>query len=1074
MPSNYPSSFDSFGAPAAADSTNVAIGGRTHSASHTDLGDAVEAIQSTLGTAPAGAYPTIKARLDGGDGDQQRRLRAGISWVNGSHSTVPPPQASQQAVVKASADIMLTHINNFGVVLGATANESTAYASYDGLSTFDTRISNLTSSTLKNAEGIVGIVLAMAPYFMHVFADQQVITSITVTGGNTASCTAAAHGFTNGQTLAIRPTTGIAGMPTVTTNYTITVVDANTFTFTQTGLTNGTYASLSTKCGTPNGGASINGTRVDPDYESTWAGLCAFLAQRYPAVTHFVVWNELKGYYNAALNRWDYEAYTTMYNKVWTAIKAVRPQAQIGGPYMTTTPDHVGRVTGSGVAARTPSLGTEADQVGRASDNFYVSSRTLDPAIYFSLNAVGYDFVAFDMWGTRTDNGVVLDLVPYYRQIAEFFRRRFPSVPIMVTEAYWDVTGKGAAGLSEMLSQLRAGGVDYAALWHDPGTTGGDALYSLTSPFGATSTGIAMQAWNDAQPLGTEATDRSTLSFLAGDVYVQNYAGYDSDNAVTAMTVWMQALLDGIDRRRPVNVPRRPDGGKWNLQFYESTSSTALPATSAAGQTITVASATNLPTVAPFKVVLDANTNNSEVVNVIGISGTTLTLGPRVVDTNNPHYSAKAHSGTYSVIRALPYLDNLKLKGMYPAGSEGGPCAIKVVGGSFFFGGGTSNAVDGVEIEDVSLWCSENYSATSSSPRALHYPNSIGSMKDCRFNRVHFKWFTSIRFVMGRSRVTHCYINNGYAFNSSGQRVTPTGQGLVDLTGSDNVMQDVYLDTAQIGIPSDQSLIRIGWSMSQVHNVYVTPAPGRPVEIAGYVSGLQASLIVNGLNVHNTRVAGASPIGFGLAASRPTAATWLTGYLYESTDTGVIERCTGSAWVQVTSNTTLLAGSPYTNVAALPAASSNTGRWATVSASETSTIGGMRTFYSDGTRWRGPMFDVSASNNLGSRQYLGADYGIWIHDTTGTVQLSQVWLRQVAQFDSAFPGAIRVENAQVEIGNLALEQSYGTDIYVSNGVLQIGNVAKDGVVDATLSKTLVSGGVARKATLNTGPSSTQL
>ena len=72
----------------------------------------------------------------------------------------------------------------------------------------------------------------------------------------------------------------------------------------------------------------------DPARFDDFAALSALVAARYPDVKYFQVWNELKGFYNNALNRWDYEGYTTLYNKVYDAVKAVRPDAQLGGPYV--------------------------------------------------------------------------------------------------------------------------------------------------------------------------------------------------------------------------------------------------------------------------------------------------------------------------------------------------------------------------------------------------------------------------------------------------------------------------------------------------------------------------------------------------------------------------------------------------------------------------------------------------------------------------------------------------------------------------------------------------------------------
>ncbi len=73
---------------------------------------------------------------------------------------------------------------------------------------------------------------------------------------------------------------------------------------------------------------------VDPWFEDDFAFMAAAVAERYPDVKTFQVWNEMKGYYLSSQNHWDYEQYTSLYNKVYTAVKAVRPDAKLGGPYV--------------------------------------------------------------------------------------------------------------------------------------------------------------------------------------------------------------------------------------------------------------------------------------------------------------------------------------------------------------------------------------------------------------------------------------------------------------------------------------------------------------------------------------------------------------------------------------------------------------------------------------------------------------------------------------------------------------------------------------------------------------------
>ena len=89
--------------------------------------------------------------------------------------------------------------------------------------------------------------------------------------------------------------------------------------------------------------------RVRDDMLDKWVQLCRRVAERYAAppynVRHYQVWNEMKGYFNAATNNYDSgnsagyagefaHGYTFMYNLVYDALKAVEPKLLIGGPYV--------------------------------------------------------------------------------------------------------------------------------------------------------------------------------------------------------------------------------------------------------------------------------------------------------------------------------------------------------------------------------------------------------------------------------------------------------------------------------------------------------------------------------------------------------------------------------------------------------------------------------------------------------------------------------------------------------------------------------------------------------------------
>lgn len=69
-----------------------------------------------------------------------------------------------------------------------------------------------------------------------------------------------------------------------------------------------------------------------PQNYADFAQLAAQVAARYKSVKIFQVWNELKGFNG------NYQAYTTLYNDVYDAVKAVRPDAKLGGPYLGVLP----------------------------------------------------------------------------------------------------------------------------------------------------------------------------------------------------------------------------------------------------------------------------------------------------------------------------------------------------------------------------------------------------------------------------------------------------------------------------------------------------------------------------------------------------------------------------------------------------------------------------------------------------------------------------------------------------------------------------------------------------------------
>ena len=72
-----------------------------------------------------------------------------------------------------------------------------------------------------------------------------------------------------------------------------------------------------------------------PAHYQDFATLSAAVAQAFPQVKYFVVWSELRGFWSQPTNSWDAASYTNMYNDVFQAVKAVRPDSMVGGPYVS-------------------------------------------------------------------------------------------------------------------------------------------------------------------------------------------------------------------------------------------------------------------------------------------------------------------------------------------------------------------------------------------------------------------------------------------------------------------------------------------------------------------------------------------------------------------------------------------------------------------------------------------------------------------------------------------------------------------------------------------------------------------
>lgn len=119
-----------------------------------------------------------------------------------------------------------------------------------------------------------------------------------------------------------------------------------------------------------------------PTHYKDFARLAAKIAQSFPDVKYFVVWNEFKGFWSKAANTWNIQQYTAMYNDVYRAIKRVRPLALVGGPYAPTPP------------YATPQPGSLPSTPHGAWG--YLDQRTLNAIRYWLAKKAGADFIAVD------------------------------------------------------------------------------------------------------------------------------------------------------------------------------------------------------------------------------------------------------------------------------------------------------------------------------------------------------------------------------------------------------------------------------------------------------------------------------------------------------------------------------------------------------------------------------------------------------------------------------------------------------------------------------------------------------
>jgi hypothetical protein len=175
-----------------------------------------------------------------------------------------------------------------------------------------------------------------------------------------------------------------------------------------------------------------------PEHYSDFAELARQVALRYPDVHYYLVWNELKGFWNATARDWDYVGYTRLYNMVYDTLKSVNPDLKVGGPYFI--------IAGTGSERGGPSTAKA------------IIPRDLRALEYWLGQAHGADFIALDRGvrdyhdSTSYSPSELLALTPQYQRVAQQVQAR-TTLPLWWVEdgftgsADWDLQAVGLASI---------------------------------------------------------------------------------------------------------------------------------------------------------------------------------------------------------------------------------------------------------------------------------------------------------------------------------------------------------------------------------------------------------------------------------------------------------------------------------------------------------------------------------------------------------------------------------------------------------------------------------------------------
>ncbi|MFI7534166.1 xylan 1,4-beta-xylosidase [Streptosporangium sp. NPDC049376] len=195
-----------------------------------------------------------------------------------------------------------------------------------------------------------------------------------------------------------------------------------------------------------------------PEHFDDFAELSAAVAARYRDVKYFMVWNELKGFWKDHSKPADYKGYTELYNKVYDAVKKVRPDANIGGPYIGFDTNR------------------EGDSELRGPWGV-VNQNVLDAFDYWYKNKKGADFVVVDGASLTDAHEMLPDAfgaLGKFSAVTSWLRKKTGDMPIWWSEWYfvpedgtsWPLPKRLAVQAASMIEFARSGAA--TALYWNP------------------------------------------------------------------------------------------------------------------------------------------------------------------------------------------------------------------------------------------------------------------------------------------------------------------------------------------------------------------------------------------------------------------------------------------------------------------------------------------------------------------------------------------------------------------------------------------------------------------------------